>query len=359
MNGNENSREELIAENAALRHELEGIRSRNNQVQGSGDPANGGFCSTLISDVPEYLYSIDFTQGEIVAVFHSPQCEEITGYCPCDYTINPNLWMDMIHEKDRERVRIFLQNLREPLHCKSIEHRIIHKDGSVRWVLNMSTVHKDINGSTVRQSGFLIDVSGRREEDERNMKLLDETRRTSFTDDLTQLYNRRAFRVLTEQQVLVAGRINHSVLLFFIDVDGLKHVNDTYGHSGGDKLLVSLAEILKCTFRESDIISRIGGDEFAVLSMEIGPDASDILLERLQANIEKRNREGHDDAALSVSAGVARYNLDGSDSVTDLLDRADKDMYLRKTNKFSAAGQNISADCCVENGKSYDKSAVG
>jgi diguanylate cyclase (GGDEF)-like protein/PAS domain S-box-containing protein len=326
MDDNEKSRDVLITENIGLRQELEIARNR----------ASGQFSNTLVSEVPEYLYSIDFTQGKIIAVFHSPQCEEITGYCPYDYTINPNLWMDMIHEKDRERVRIFLQNLREPLHCKSIEHRIIHKDGSVRWVLNMSTVHKDINGSTVRQSGFLIDVSGRREEDERNMKLLDETRRSSFTDDLTQLYNRHAFRVLTEQQVLVAERIKHSVLLFFIDVDGLKHINDTFGHGAGDKALIGLAEILKCTFRESDIISRIGGDEFAVLSMEIGSDSSELLLERLSANIDQKNREQNNAADLSVSAGVSRYNLNGSDSVTSLLDRADKDMYARKTHKFAA-----------------------
>ena len=98
--------------------------------------ANIDFCTTLVQEVPEYLYSIEFTNGEISAIFHSPQCEEITGYYPGNYTVNPNLWMEMIHEKDRDRVRDFLQGMREPLNCKSIEHRIIHKDGSVRWVLN-------------------------------------------------------------------------------------------------------------------------------------------------------------------------------------------------------------------------------
>jgi diguanylate cyclase (GGDEF)-like protein len=200
----------------------------------------------------------------------------------------------------------------------------------------MSTVHRASNGSILRQSGFLIDVSSRRKEDERTMKLLDETRRSSLTDDLTQLYNRRAFRVLTEQQILVAGRINHSVLLFFIDVDGLKHINDTYGHAAGDKLLIRLAEILRCTFRESDIISRIGGDEFAVLSMELGPGSNDMLLERLQKNIEKKKRERGNDPELSISTGVSRYNQNGSDSVTDLLDRADKDMYERKAGKSAS-----------------------
>lgn len=314
MNDNDKSRETLIAENTSLRQELELFRGREN----------------LVSEVPEYLYSIEFANGKIIGTFHSPQCREITGYSPDDYTGNPNLWMQMIHENDRERVRLFLEDFKDPLYCKSIEHRIIHKDGSVRWVLNMSTAYRDTNGLKLRQSGFLIDVSGRREEEERNLKLLDDARLSSFTDDLTQLYNRRAFRVLAEKQLLIAERINSSVLFLFIDVDKLKYVNDTYGHSAGDALLIELATILKSTFRESDIIARLGGDEFAVLSMEIAPNSSDQFLERLSANIENKNRKENNTAQLSVSVGISRYKLNESDSVAGLLERADNDMYQKK-----------------------------
>jgi diguanylate cyclase (GGDEF)-like protein/PAS domain S-box-containing protein len=330
MNDSDKSRETLLAEIAQLRQELELFRGRENLPDDPWVIGNGDRCANLISEVPEYLYTVEFAHGQIVGTFHSPQCREITGYSPNDYTRNPNLWMDMVHENDRERVRQFLRDLREPLYCKSIEHRIIHKDGSVRWVLNMSTAHRDANGFTLRQSGFLIDVSGRREEDERNLKLLDDARLSSFTDDLTQLYNRRAFRVLAEKQLLVAERINSSVLFLFIDVDKLKYVNDTYGHFAGDALLVELATILKSTFRESDIIARLGGDEFAVLSMEIAPNSSDQFLERLNTNIEKKNKKENNTAQLSVSVGVSRYKLNESDSVAGLLERADNDMYMKK-----------------------------
>jgi len=330
MNDNDKSRETLIEEIAQLRRELEFFQNRENTLNGTRGNGDCEQCTNLIREVPEYLYSIEFAQGKIVGTFHSPQCREITGYSPSDYTGNPNLWMDMVHECDRERVRQFLLDLREPLYCKSIEHRIIHRDGSVRWVLNMSTAHRDASGFTLRQSGFLIDVSGRREEYERSLRLLDDARHNSFTDDLTQLYNRRAFRVLAEKQLLVAERLNSSVLVLFMDVDKLKYVNDTYGHFAGDALLVELATILKATFRESDIIARLGGDEFAVLSMEIAPDSSDQLLERLSANIEKTNEKGNNTAQLSVSVGVSRYKLNESDSVTGMLERADRDMYMKK-----------------------------
>jgi diguanylate cyclase (GGDEF)-like protein len=141
--------------------------------------------------------------------------------------------------------------------------------------------------------------------------------------------------VLAEQQVLVAERIDHSVLLFFIDVDGLKYVNDTFGHGAGDKQLVDLALILKSTFRESDIIARLGGDEFAVLSMEMSPDSSDLLVKRLGENVEKKNTTDNNVIQLSVSTGVSRYCLDGSDSVANMLGRADKDMYERKQRKYN------------------------
>jgi diguanylate cyclase (GGDEF)-like protein/PAS domain S-box-containing protein len=333
MNYDKESREDLIAEIAGLRRELDEMRGH--EKQNPDAIAEGERCKTLVSEVPEYLYSIEFSNGKIGSIFHGSRCEEITGYTPADYAKNPNLWMEMIYEKDRERVRDFIQGLKEALNCKSIEHRIVHKNGSVRWVVNMTTVHLDNHGSTVRQSGFLIDVTGRREQDERNLLILNESRHNSLTDDLTALYNRRGFWEMAEQQLHVAERITQPVLLFFIDVDKLKRTNDALGHHAGDELLKGLAVILKSTFRESDLIARIGGDEFTALTMETSPDSSDLLIERLCANIEKKNRDESDARALSVTVGVSRYDLNGGDSITCLIDRADQDMYARKRSKFA------------------------
>jgi diguanylate cyclase (GGDEF)-like protein len=198
-------------------------------------------------------------------------------------------------------------------------------------VVNTTTVHLDSQNSTLRQSGFLIDVTARKEEEERNRLLFNENLHNSLVDDLTQLYNRRGFRELAEQQLRVATRIDQPVLLFFIDVDKLKYINDTFGHHAGDKLLIRLAGILKSSFRESDLIARIGGDEFTVLTMETGPDSSEVLLDRLHENIEATNRNSADGRTLSVTVGVSRFNAHDSDSVTSLVDRADKDMYMKKS----------------------------
>jgi diguanylate cyclase (GGDEF)-like protein/PAS domain S-box-containing protein len=353
----EKSREELVSEIGVLRHELENIREHVNVSLRPRDTAHDGFWSTLVHELPEYLYSIEYTHEKISGAFHSAQCQEITGYSPIDYLTNPDLWMQMIHTDDRDKVLVFLHELRQPLHCRSIEHRIIHKDGSVRWVLNMSMVHLDKNGSTLRQAGFLIDVTSRREETERNSKLLDETRHNSLTDDLTQLYNRRAFRVLAGQQVLISEQIKHPLLLFFIDIDRLKYVNDTFGHEAGDKQLIDLAAILRCTFRGSDIIARIGGDEFAVLSVETGPDSGNVLLELFHAAIEERNSDKTNRCTLSVSTGITRHKIDKSDSVSDMLERADRNMYAQKNRKYSlprTSAQSLQVDFSAPVGTTAD-----
>jgi len=335
MNGHTRSKQSFETEISDLRNEIKEIRAREKLNPATDDIAEGERCRTLVNDIPEYLYSIKFDNGKILTTFHSPRCEEITGYLPADYVQNPYLWLEMVYEKDREKVQDFIRGLKEPLHCKSIEHRIVHKNGSVRWVVNMTTVHLDNQGSILRQSGFLIDVTERREEAEKNLLISNENRRNSLFDGLTGLYNRRGFWELGELQLRVASRINQPVLLFFVDVDKLKKTNDAFGHHAGDTLIMGLAEILKQTFRESDLIARIGGDEFTVLTMETGPDSSEQLIDRLRINIENKNRDSSDALALSVTVGGSRYNLRDSDTITDMVDRADKDMYIQKRNKYA------------------------
>jgi diguanylate cyclase (GGDEF)-like protein/PAS domain S-box-containing protein len=337
MNDNEKTRETLVAENASLRRELVELRNGKewNFAPAMVNEDNNG--RIMVNEVPEYLYSIEFSKGEIIATFHSAQCEKITGYTPLEYAANPNLWMEMIHEMDRERVSNFLQGLNELLNCKAIEHRIIRKDGSIRWVLNMTTVHTDNKGLTLRQSGFLIDVTGRRESEERNLRVFNENRHNALFDDLTGLYNRRGFRMMAEQQLRVASRINQPVLLFYIDVDKFKQINDTFGHNAGDEILIGLAEVLKDSFRESDLISRAGGDEFMVLTMETSLESKDVLVERLRVAIEKKNKGVGDASCMSISVGIARYIHCSGETITNLIDRADKDMYEKKRSNFTVS----------------------
>src|ERR1700686_5828877 len=97
-------------------------------------------------------------------------------------------------------------------------------------------------------------------------------------DDLTHLYNRRAFYALAAQQLKVMRRKEQGLLLFFADVDHLKNINDTYGHREGDLALVRAADALERTFRDSDILARLGGDEFAVLALDASSLNQEVIL---------------------------------------------------------------------------------
>jgi len=124
----------------------------------------------------------------------------------------------------------------------------------------------------------------------------------SLVDELTGLNNRRRFFVLTEQYLKLSVRTKKRLLLLFIDMDNLKWINDHHGHNEGDQALIGLANILKKTFRESDIIARIGGDEFVVLS-ESADENGEILMTRLVENIRDYNAKGSQDYVLSISVG--------------------------------------------------------
>jgi len=154
----------------------------------------------------------------------------------------------------------------------------------------------------------------------------------SLTDELTGLYNRRRFFVLTEQYLKVAIRTKKRSLLLYIDMDDLKWINDYYGHHEGDHALIDLAGILKKTFRESDIIARIGGDEFVVL-LESTIENDEILITRLYENIKAYDDKGPRRYQLSISVGTAQFNPENPISIDELLSKADALMYAQKRKK--------------------------
>jgi diguanylate cyclase (GGDEF)-like protein len=161
-------------------------------------------------------------------------------------------------------------------------------------------------------------------------RVLEELRTLSISDELTGLYNRRGFYVLAEQQIKIARRAGRGMLLASADLDGLKSINDEFGHHEGDRALVDAAQILRESFRESDIIARIGGDEFVVLMTEKSEISAQILLDRLARNLEAHNRKVTRPYPFSISVGIAGFDPEEPVSLNELLVRADKSMYDSK-----------------------------
>ena len=164
-------------------------------------------------------------------------------------------------------------------------------------------------------------------------------REMSLVDPLTQLYNRRGLITLARQLYKVADRMKKRVSHIFVDLDGLKMINDTLGHSVGDRALIETTDLLKETFRDSDVMARMGGDEFVVLAMENAGADAEMWTARLQENLRQRNARADREYPLGLSVGIVYYDPDAPRALDDLLQRADSLMYEEKRAKrMSPAG---------------------
>ncbi len=207
-----------------------------------------------------------------------------------------------------------------------IECRLRAADGSYRWFLTKGVPLRDVTGKTVKWFGTCteIDHLKRTEESLRGLVLL---------DDLTSLHNHRGFLVLAEQQMKVSRRNCSPFLLIFLDVDGLKNINDTLGHAAGSRAIIETADILRSCFRKSDILARFGGDEFVVLAVDTSASVEAALLAHIKEKLAAANSEPNRTYRLSLSIGVLPCDATTQSSLEELLAKVDSLMYQDKRSK--------------------------
>jgi diguanylate cyclase (GGDEF)-like protein len=160
-------------------------------------------------------------------------------------------------------------------------------------------------------------------------------RSMSYIDELTGLYNRRGFFKLAEQKLKLDQRLNRDFYLIYLDIDSMKWINDNLGHHEGDQALISVSRVLKDSFRQSDLIARIGGDEFAILAcgVDISSMNEKLLTQRIHHNLKERSKKNGRPYKLSVSIGIIDSKSAGVLNVDEMLKRADCRMYRNKRNK--------------------------
>ena len=159
-------------------------------------------------------------------------------------------------------------------------------------------------------------------------------------DDLTGLNNRRGFLALAEQHLRVILR-KGTALLVYLDLDHLKAINDTFGHSEGNRALVATSNILRGCFRQSDILARLGGDEFCVLMTDAGRDSEQQVRKRLRQRVEITNALSQWNFQVSFSVGVASVPSVRQPSLEELLRIADKQMYEEKRSKHLRGASSV------------------
>jgi diguanylate cyclase (GGDEF)-like protein/PAS domain S-box-containing protein len=274
---------------------------------------------TLFEDSIDAIYIttkegrfIDFNQGYLKLFGYTK--EEMVTIRAKDTYINP---------ADRD---IFKKMIDTKGSVKDYEVKLRKKDGQQMDCIITATTRYADDGSISGYQGIIKDITEQK-------RLEQQLHTMSLTDELTGLYSRRGFFALAQQQLKVTERTKKDLLLFFVDLDKMKQINDTSGHQEGDNALVEIATILKEVFRESDIMGRIGGDEFAILAIDTNDEIGEVLTMRLHNTLDDYNRPEGRNYTLSLSIGIAHYNPERPFSLDELMAQADTLMYEEKRNK--------------------------
>ncbi len=259
-------------------------------------------------------------------VERNPQWGHMLGYTFDELQHTAQQWSDFVHPNDRERAWASIFDVVEGRSkAHKLEYRMLHKDGSIRWILDQAKVmQRDEHGKATRMCGTHTDITER--------KLLEEELlRQAHVDYLTGVYNRRHFMERAEHELSRAHRYGKPLSMLMLDIDHFKQINDRYGHKVGDTVIKAVADLSHATFRDVDILGRLGGEEFAVLLPETNPAAALDAAERLRETIANARiplTEGLP-VTFSVSIGVSSMGS-AEDNIDVLLNRADKALYEAK-----------------------------
>jgi diguanylate cyclase (GGDEF)-like protein/PAS domain S-box-containing protein len=207
-----------------------------------------------------------------------------------------------------------------------VEKRYVHRYGEIVWALNSVSLVRDAEDNPAHFIFQIQDITERKRAEAALESL-------SLVDELTGLYNRRGFLAVSEKHLSDLRKNKKKPVIVYADLDGLKQINDSFGHREGDRALTRAAEILKETFRTSDIVGRLGGDEFVVLAAIDPHEDADTLRERLQATFEVSNSRRNRAYNLSASIGTAHFGDHDDHSIEELMAEADRAMYAEKRAK--------------------------
>ena len=256
-------------------------------------------------------------------IYTNPRFAEILGY-PSKLEILED-FTNLIHEEDRNRFKERYMQVLERTFDYIIDEFKIKKINKEINYLEISMVNVPHKGETA-VLGTILDITYRK-------KLEEELKILSITDALTGLYNRRGFMTLAEHTFSLANRLNKKVVILFIDLDHMKAINDNLGHSVGDQALIDVANILKETFRQNDLIARVGGDEFVVMGIIGDDNHKEKIISRLLEKVNNFNEKEKKPYKISLSIGIAIYNPKNPLSLNELLEKADQLMYEEKSRK--------------------------
>lgn len=273
--------------------------------------------------ISEFAYDWEYWQDSAGNYkYVSPSCESVTGYAPKDFYQDPNLLQEIIVPEDWQQWKEHHHTMAENGKVEPLEFKIRSRDGETKWIHHVCRTVFNNAGETIGIRGSNRDIS--------DLKALQEKlKNMAGHDPLTGLANRSLFLEHLAHSMAEAARLGWTLVLVYIDLDGFKQINDTYGHEAGDPVLKRVAGDLKKTLRQEDILARFGGDEFVGL-FHVGSRAdTDALKKKIFEHIGSEIVCDKFQINIRLSIGMSVYPRDSAD-INTLFKIADQEMYAMK-----------------------------
>lgn len=302
------ARAELLETNLSLRDRVEELRLAEDKLSG------------VLNSLDSVVWSLAWDSGDLLYI--SPAVERVYGRYAEDLLHEPQSWHGAVHADDLPRFQHWLAGLASGGESL-LQYRIVRPDAAIRWIEDKARVVRDRDGMPLRVDGIASDISDRKRHEFELAYLAN-------NDPLTDLPNRNLLRDRVKQALAHARRSGERVALLFLDLDGFKFVNDSYGHALGDVLLTVVAGRLRRVVRAEDTVARLGGDEFVILlaGLSAAEDAS-LVAHKALSDLSVPLHVGDYLLHVTGSIGISLFPDDG-DSYEVLLKHADVAMYRAK-----------------------------
>jgi len=253
----------------------------------------------------------------------SDEFYRLLGLEPGEVEASQEVWLRYAHPDDEAAVAEKMAYAKKTRTAYNFDRRIIRADGSVRWLQQQAEYIYDESATAIRITGTSFDITERKEAEARLAFL-------AHHDPLTALPNRTLLAERLTERIKAAQKHDRSFTVLFIDIDRFKTINDTLGHAIGDQFLCAIADRLRHALRPSDVVARIGGDEFVILSSLQHRDGANDVAGRILKTLTARLRLDGYDLYPSASIGVCVYPNDGN-TADELVRNADTAMYRAKS----------------------------
>ena len=280
---------------------------------------------TLVANVPGAIYRCEMTRDWDM-LFISEEIARITGHPAADFIDSRvRTYASVIHPDDRQHVEEVVADCVGRGEPFVVEYRVVHRDGSERWVHEQGRAVAEADGSERFLDGAIFDISERK-------RLEQQVEHLAYHDALTDLPNRALFLDQVNLALARGRRSGLGAAVLFVDLDDFKAVNDALGHAIGDQLLCEVARRLAATMRETDVVARQSGDEFLILLADIAGSsepAAELTAQRIAEALNFPVLLTDAELHIAGSIGIGTWS-GGSETAEDLIKAADTAMYRAK-----------------------------